>query len=303
MGVFVYILKNNNMNTGSVLFFVFTLLSIVCGQCTYTASNGCTYDLSGLTIAVNQPTSAFYTGMDTSNSTFYFNICGALNSGLSTGFSTPPGVLQETLNTGNYSCGAYNNTSIGDYSGAAAEGSCPGVNLIYFDGTACINAGLTRQTTINIGCDSTVLNGLSVGSIVEPTTCAYEIQVFSNAACGVPAASPSASPSASGAANQTWASPSASAVMANQTSASPSATISVNATISVSVNATAIVSPAGNGTATATATPESDGGIPSWVWWVIGSVAIVIIIIAIAAAGFFVYKKKQHKDYDSIGYE
>merc|ERR1712000_256537 len=276
MGVFVYILKNNNMNTGSVLFFVFTLLSIVCGQCTYTASNGCTYDLSGLTIAVNQPTSAFYTGMDTSNSTFYFNICGALNSELSTGFSTPPGVLQETLNTGNYSCGAYNNTSIGDYSGAAAEGSCPGVNLIYFDGTACINAGLTRQTTINIGCDSTVLNGLSVGSIVEPTTCAYEIQVFSNAACGVPAASPSAS---------------------------PSATISVNATISVSVNATAIVSPAGNGTATATATPESDGGIPSWVWWVIGSVAIVIIIIAIAAAGFFVYKKKQHKDYDSIGYE
>merc|ERR1712100_628169 len=282
MGVFVYILKNNNMNTGSVLFFVFTLLSIVCGQCTYTASNGCTYDLSGLTIAVNQPTSAFYTGMDTSNSTFYFNICGALNSELSTGFSTPPGVLQETLNTGNYSCGAYNNTSIGDYSGAAAEGSCPGVNLIYFDGTACINAGLTRQTTINIGCDSTVLNGLSVGSIVEPTTCAYEIQVFSNAACGVPAAS---------------------AVMANQTSASPSATISVNATISVSVNATAIVSPAGNGTATATATPESDGGIPPWVWWVIGSVAIVIIIIAIAAAGFFVYKKKQHKDYDSIGYE
>merc|ERR1719352_799574 len=198
------------MNTGSVLFFVFTLLSIVCGQCTYTASNGCTYDLSGLTIAVNQPTSAFYTGMDTSNSTFYFNICGALNSELSTGFSTPPGVLQETLNTGNYSCGAYNNTSIGDYSGAAAEGSCPGVNLIYFDGTA----GITRQTTINIGCDSTVLNGLSVGSIVEPTTCAYEIQVFSNAAC---------------------------AVMANQTSASPSATISVNATISVSVNATAIV--------------------------------------------------------------
>merc|ERR1712169_155553 len=97
MGVFVYILKNNNMNTGSVLFFVFTLLSIVCGQCTYTASNGCTYDLSGLTIAVNQPTSAFYTGMDTSNSTFYFNICGALNSELSTGFSTPPGVLQETL--------------------------------------------------------------------------------------------------------------------------------------------------------------------------------------------------------------
>merc|ERR1712137_1293680 len=272
MGVFVYILKNNNMNTGSVLFFVFTLLSIVCGQCTYTASNGCTYDLSGLTIAVNQPTSAFYTGMDTSNSTFYFNICGALNSELSTGFSTPPGVLQETLNTGNYSCGAYNNTSIGDYSGAAAEGSCPGVNLIYFDGTACINAGLTRQTTINIGCDSTVLNGLSVGSIVEPTTCAYEIQVFSNAACGVPAASPSASPSASGAANQTSASP----------SASPSTTISVNATISVSVNATAIVSPAGNGTATATATPESDGGIPSWVWWVIGSVAIVIIIIAIA---------------------
>merc|ERR1712100_625817 len=289
MGVFVYILKNNNMNTGSVLFFVFTLLSTVCGQCTYTASNGCTYDLSGLTIAVNQPTSAFYTGMDTSNSTFYFNICGALNSELSTGFSTPPGVLQETLNTGNYSCGAYNNTSIGEYSGAAAEGSCPGVNLIYFDGTACINAGLTRQTTINIGCDSTVLNGLSVGSIVEPTTCAYEIQVFSNAACGVPAASPSASPSSSGA--------------ANQTSASPSATISVNATISVSVNATAIVSPAGNGTATATATPESDGGIPSWVWWVIGSVAIVIIIIAIAAAGFFVYKKKQHKDYDSIGYE
>merc|ERR1711982_174237 len=288
MGVFVYILKNNNMNTGSVLFFVFTLLSIVCGQCTYTASNGCTYDLSGLTIAVNQPTSAFYTGMDTSNSTFYFNICGALNSELSTGFSTPPGVLQETLNTGNYSCGAYNNTSIGDYSGAAAEGSCPGVNLIYFDGTACINAGLTRQTTINIGCDSTVVNGLSVDSIVEPTTCAYEIQVFSNAACGVPAASPSASPSAS-------------AVMANQTSASPSATISVNATISVSVNAT--VSPAGNGTATATATPESDGGIPPWVWWVIGSVAIVIIIIAIAAAGFFVYKKKQHKDYDSIGYE
>merc|ERR1712000_715364 len=278
MGVFVYILKNNNMNTGSVLFFVFTLLSIVCGQCTYTASNGCTYDLSGLTIAVNQPTSAFYTGMDTSNSTFYFNICGA-----------------------------YNNTSIGDYSGVAAEGSCPGVNLIYFDGTACINAGLTRQTTINIGCDSTVLNGLSVGSIVEPTTCAYEIQVFSNAACGVPAASPSASPSASGAANQTSASPSASpsasAVMANQTSASPSATISVNATISVSVNATAIVSPAGNGTATATATPESDGGIPPWVWWVIGSVAIVIIIIAFAAAGFFVYKKKQHKDYDSIGYE
>merc|ERR1712100_900380 len=274
MGVFVYILKNNNMNTGSVLFFVFTLLSIVCGQCTYTASSGCTYDLSGLTIAVNQPTSAFYTGMDTSNSTFYFNICGALNSELSTGFSTPPGVLQETLNTGNYSCGAYNNTSIGDYSGAAAEGSCPGVNLIYFDGTACINAGLTRQTTINIGCDSTVLNGLSVGSIVEPTTCEYEIQVFSNAACGVPAASPSASPSASGAANQTSASP----------SASPSAS-------------------AGNGTATATATPESDGGIPSWVWWVIGSVAIVIIIIAIAAAGFFVYKKKQHKDYDSIGYE
>merc|ERR1712000_796403 len=202
MGVFVYILKNNNMNTGSVLFFVFTLLSIVCGQCTYTASNGCTYDLSGLTIAVNQPTSAFYTGMDTSNSTFYFNFCGALNSELSTGFSTPPGV-----------------------------------NLIYFDGTACINAGLTRQTTINIGCDSTVVNGLSVDSIVEPTTCAYEIQVFSNAACGVPAASPSASPSASGA--------------ANQTSASPSATISVNATISVSVNATAIVSPAGNGTATA----------------------------------------------------
>merc|ERR1711862_362751 len=252
----VYILKNNNMNTGSVLFFVFTLLSIVCGQCTYTASNGCTYDLSGLTIAVNQPTSAFYTEMDTSNSTFYFNICGALNSELSTGFSTPPGVL---------------------------------------------------QATINIGCDSTVLNGLSVGSIVEPTTCAYEIQVFSNAACGVPAASPSASPSASGAANQTSASPSASpsasAVMANQTSASPSATISVNATISVSVNATAIVSPAGNGTATATATPESDGGIPPWVWWVIGSVAIVIIIIAIAAAGFFVYKKKQHKDYDSIGYE
>merc|ERR1712000_142259 len=224
MGVFVYILKNNNMNTGSVLFFVFTLLSIVCGQCTYTASNGCTYDLSGLTIAVNQPTSAFYTGMDTSNSTFYFNICGALNSELSTGFSTPPGVLQETLNTGNYSCGA-------------AEGSCPGVNLIYFDGTACINAGLTRQTTINIGCDSTVLNGLSVGSIVEPTTCAYEIQVFSNAACGVPAASPSASPSASGA--------------ANQTSASPSASPSASATISVSVNATAIVSPAGNGTATA----------------------------------------------------
>merc|ERR1712232_63631 len=290
MGVFVYILKNNNMNTGSVLFFVFALLSIVYGQCTYTASNGCTYDLSGLTIAVNQPTSAFYTGMDTSNSTFYFNICGALNSELSTGFSTPPGVLQETLNTGNYSCGAYNNTSIGEYSGAAAEGSCPGVNLIYFDGTACINAGLTRQTTINIGCDSTVVNGLSVDSIVEPTTCAYEIQVFSNAACGVPAASPSASPSAS-------------AVMANQTSASPSATISVNATISVSVNATAIVSPAGNGTATATATPESDGGIPPWVWWVIGSVAIVIIIIAIAAAGFFVYKKKQHKDYDSIGYE
>merc|ERR1712232_349628 len=178
MGVFVYILKNNNMNTGSVLFFVFTLLSIVCGQCTYTASNGCTYDLSGLTIAVNQPTSAFYTGMDTSNSTFYFNICGALNSELSTGSSTPPGVLQETLNTGNYSCGAYNNTSIGDYSGAAAEGSCPGVNLIYFDGTACINAGLTRQTTINIGCDSTVVNGLSVDSIVEPTTVRMKFKYF-----------------------------------------------------------------------------------------------------------------------------
>merc|ERR1712063_126838 len=298
MGVFVYILKNNNMNTGSVLFFVFALLSIVYGQCTYTADNGCTYDLSGLTIAVNQPTSAFYTGMDTSNSTFYFNVCGALNNELSTGYSTPPGVLQESLNGSNYSCGAYNAMSIGEYSGAAAEGSCPGVDLIYFNGTAC-NNGSTRQTTINIGCDSTVVNGLSVDSIIEPAACAYEIQVFSNAACGVPAASPSASPSASGAANQTSASPSASpsasAVMANQTSASPSATISVNAT--------AIVSPAGNGTATATATPESDGGIPSWVWWVIGSVAIVIIIIAIAAAGFFVYKKKQHKDYDSIGYE
>merc|ERR1712137_1206757 len=275
MGVFVYILKNNNMNTGSVLFFVFALLSIVCGQCTYTANNGCTYDLSGLTIAVNQPTSAFYTGMDTSNSTFYFNVCGALNNELSTGYSTPPGVLQESLNGSNYSCGAYNAMSIGEYSGAAAEGSCPGVDLIYFNGTAC-NNGSTRQTTINIGCDSTVVNGLSVDSIIEPAACAYEIQVFSNAACGVPAASPSAS---------------------------PSATISVNATVSVSVNATAIVSPAGNGTATATATPESDGGIPSWVWWVIGSVAIVIIIIAIAAAGFFVYKKKQHKDYDSIGYE
>jgi len=111
------------MNTCSVLFFVFALLSVVCGQCTYTAtSNGCTYDLSGLNIPVNQPTSAFYTGMDDSGTTFYFNICGGLNSELSTGYSTSPAVLQETLNASNYSCGASNAMELQDYSGVAAEG-------------------------------------------------------------------------------------------------------------------------------------------------------------------------------------
>merc|ERR1712232_500261 len=326
------------MNVQFVVALLFALAITSYGQsspssCSYTDTNGCTYDIGALAYPDDQPLQDYYSYAD-GQITYYVNICSPLNDT----FGELPGttVLQTAPEgvAGNYSCGVIDTSSaFSDYAGTNPTGQCPGVTVEYFNGQACQSSN--RSSTINVACDATA-NTATITSITEDSPCHYVIQMSSKEACGVPpatsptdtvsasvsvsvsaAASPVETPtpttttSVSAAASPvetptptttTSVSVAASPMGTPSISDSPSVTPSFSVGASLSVTATISITPTISVSQSVPSSSDSSG-IDSWVWWVIGIVGVLVIVILIAGAGFFVYKKKKQQSYDSIGYE
>merc|ERR1712125_92829 len=320
-------LKKNNlitiiMNVQFVVALLFALAITSYGQsspssCSYTDTNGCTYDIGALAYPDDQPLQDYYSYAD-GQITYYVNICSPLNDT----FGELPGttVLQTAPEgvAGNYSCGVIDTSSaFSDYAGTNPTGQCPGVTVEYFNGQACQSSN--RSSTINVACDATA-NTATITSITEDSPCHYVIQMSSKEACGVPpatsptdtvSASVSVSVSVSAAASPvetptptttTSVSVAASPMGTPSISDSPSVTPSFSVGASLSDTATISTTPTISVSQSVPSSSDSSG-IDSWVWWVIGIVGVLVIVIIIAGAGFFVYKKKKQQSYDSIGYE
>merc|ERR1712137_515868 len=261
---------------GMLKLFLLAFVCVVIAQDTcnnFVDSNGCTYDLSSLTMP---PTgNSFYTYSDTLGN-FTVNVCGAVNSdvcGADAGSCQQQGTGNETLS---FSCGKASTAMFGTYSGLATNATCPGVQITYSNGTDC--ALNPRSTILNIGCDPSNPSG-DIISVSEDDTCEYSFQMWAAAACGTPPVA-SISPAMSPSMNTT----------------SPVMSPTLNGTISCSMNCTSST----NSTATATVTTSTSGNSNTWIWWTLGAVGIVIFVLVIAGAGFFVYKKKR-TTYDSLG--
>merc|ERR1712232_558737 len=326
------------MNVQFVVALLFALAITSYGQsspssCSYTDTNGCTYDIGALAYPDDQPLQDYYSYAD-GQITYYVNICSPLNDT----FGELPGttVLQTAPEgvAGNYSCGVIDTSSaFSDYAGTNPTGQCPGVTVEYFNGQACQSSN--RSSTINVACDATA-NTATITSITEDSPCHYVIQMSSKEACGVPpATSPTDTVSASvsvsvSAAASPVETPTPTTTTSVSAAASPVETPTPTTTTSVSVAASPMGTPSisdspsvtpsltvgasPSNTATISITPtisvsqsvpssSDSSGIDSWVWWVIGIVGVLVIVILIAGAGFFVYKKKKQQSYDSIGYE
>merc|ERR1712232_25225 len=310
------------MNVQFVVALLFALAITSYGQsspssCSYTDTNGCTYDIGALAYPDDQPLQDYYSYAD-GQITYYVNICSPLNDT----FGELPGttVLQTAPEgvAGNYSCGVIDTSSaFSDYAGTNPTGQCPGVTVEYFNGQACQSSN--RSSTINVACDATA-NTATITSITEDSPCHYVIQMSSKEACGVPpatsptdtvSASVSVTTSVSAAASPvetptptttTSVSVAASPMGTPSISDSPSVTPSFSVGASLSVTATISITPTISVSQSVPSSSDSSG-IDSWVWWVIGIVGVLVIVIIIAGAGFFVYKKKKQQSYDSIGYE
>merc|ERR1712232_3778 len=188
------------MNVQFVVALLFALAITSYGQsspssCSYTDTNGCTYDIGALAYPDDQPLQDYYSYAD-GQITYYVNICSPLNDT----FGELPGttVLQTAPEgvAGNYSCGVIDTSSaFSDYAGTNPTGQCPGVTVEYFNGQACQSSN--RSSTINVACDATA-NTATITSITEDSPCHYVIQMSSKEACGVPpATSPTDTVSAS----------------------------------------------------------------------------------------------------------
>merc|ERR1712232_678790 len=178
------------MNVQFVVALLFALAITSYGQsspssCSYTDTNGCTYDIGALAYPDDQPLQDYYSYAD-GQITYYVNICSPLNDT----FGELPGttVLQTAPEgvAGNYSCGVIDTSSaFSDYAGTNPTGQCPGVTVEYFNGQACQSSN--RSSTINVACDATA-NTATITSITEDSPCHYVIQMSSKEACGVPPA-------------------------------------------------------------------------------------------------------------------
>merc|ERR1712232_1491523 len=243
------------MNVQFVVALLFALAITSYGQsspssCSYTDTNGCTYDIGALAYPDDQPLQDYYSYAD-GQITYYVNICSPLNDT----FGELPGttVLQTAPEgvAGNYSCGVIDTSSaFSDYAGTNPTGQCPGVTVEYFNGQACQSSN--RSSTINVACDATA-NTATITSITEDSPCHYVIQMSSKEACGVPpATSPTDTVSASVSASPvetptptttTSVSAAASPVETPTISDSPSVTPSFSVGASLSVTATISTTP------------------------------------------------------------
>jgi len=282
------------------LFVLALVAALASAQCTYYSSTtGCSYDVSKLTLS-----GPYYTVNDDSAAAlgnFTFNICGSVEGTTCTQQDTA--VCQYQSPTASYYCGVTPAT-LGEYAGADNPAqTCPGVTVSYANGQMCTGIATARTSNIYIGCDPTQATPRTESVTEIQNQCIYNIQMWSADACGTVVPTPVPTPTAT-ATNGT--APSTTPIVTPvQSMPSPTIVSSVASPVISPSNATATVVVSVNATAASvTPTPsESSSGISVWVWVGVGAGVLVVILAVLAGVGFFLYKKKQREQYDSIGYD
>mmetsp|Transcript_32837 Transcript_32837/g.56139 ORF Transcript_32837/g.56139 Transcript_32837/m.56139 type:complete len:253 (-) Transcript_32837:53-811(-) len=166
-----------------VLFVALLILGYASAQTCSCAVNGTTYDLSKLTYDNTADAPAGYSYTNTGGSTFYVNFCSSVSTTTlnDCNKNAPAGSCQKSGNPGTYySAGTVASQTCVTFTPTSTY--TEGVAIKYTGGATCTNAGVNRQTVINIACDDSAGTG-SLVSESEAVTCNYVLYFASEYGC------------------------------------------------------------------------------------------------------------------------